>query len=729
MEIRRDTLKNQIIPSIFYDKDGKKIIESIQISLKNNSSSKIEILNRFEDLENYKDEGFWTFFTDFCNGCFGSEIQVNVSDDESFESMIKKLQEARFDHIFVEDDSMKIVNRELLSTYLRENIESDGNTLNLSCEDCYKLIVPHQKKYSANIRYHEPKEMKEYPNYFIKIEEDKLSVNIKSRKSRDAFFKGIKDFASEYTNEPIIEEFNTENLDSLNVNPHYFFPMLRDSGLFIKKVKFNNRLIYFNVGLKDLIDFDELIDSDYFLNSKMDFISFQNIEFIYSSLVDKKGHDFRFKVTTSLKDLGGNKYVKFMIIYYADNQLTEDIKSNIEQIFEQNGLHFNQSYELPSEYYINNIITDNNNLKSDYKKLQEIDPDGITLNKLIEEEVLNLDGEVTINLEKLHLFKNNILNELNGQTTSINQSEYKINDVSIDNKNRQTLTIRIIKNENDIANYKVIIYPDVRSYDKITSIILPHINYSYIIDKILNDNKEQALQHICTIIDLYLKNKYNLVLEKEANNSCTFLDDYCQNWKVIDSEITPQKAGNLVEKHLNVLLKFIYRNYLLIGGQSAPDGYLTLNNQNYILDSKQHKSISQGEYDKVVRYIYNYPLSQGLKSTNNGTFIICRGKIGNSLNMDARQTWQNCPEFNSQYILSFITIEYFLEIFKYIKESKVKSNPELLKQIYKSFNTIVSTSSTLNNSKDLIEREDTILRGITDSISEVIYTPTRRNQL
>jgi len=218
-------------------------------------------------------------------------------------------------------------------------------------------------------------------------------------------------------------------------------------------------------------------------------------------------------------------------------------------------------------------------------------------------------------------------------------------------------------------------------------------------------------------------------LEKEANNSCTFLDDYCQNWKAIDSEITPQKAGNLVEKHLNVLLKFIYRNYLLIGGQSAPDGYLTLNNQNYILDSKQHKSISQGEYDKVVRYIYNYPLSQGLKSTNNGTFIICRGKIGNSLNMDARQTWQNCPEFNSQYILSFITIEYFLEIFKYIKESKVKSNPELLKQIYKSFNTIVSTSSTLNNSKDLIEREDTILRGITDSISEVIYTPTRRNQL
>ena len=54
MEIRRDTLKNQIIPSIFHDKDGKKIIDSIQTNLKNNSSSKIEILNRFEVLEDYR---------------------------------------------------------------------------------------------------------------------------------------------------------------------------------------------------------------------------------------------------------------------------------------------------------------------------------------------------------------------------------------------------------------------------------------------------------------------------------------------------------------------------------------------------------------------------------------------------------------------------------------------------------------------------------------------------
>lgn len=320
-----------------------------------------------------------------------------------------------------------------------------------------------------------------------------------------------------------------------------------------------------------------MIDSDYFLNSKMDLLSFQTIEFIYSTLINDKGHDFKFKVQISLKDLGGNKYVKFMIHYYIDTYLTEDIKTEIKHIFAENGLHFDHSYELPAEYYINNIITGGQSFKSDYEKLLQLDSENIALSKLIDEEVLILNDEITLDSEKLPIFKNEILRELCGQTTSIYQSEYKVEDVFIDSKKRQTLTVRVIKNKHDISIYKVIIYPDVRGYDKITSIVLPNINYSYIISQILNDNKEQALQDICKMIDIYLKNKYNLVLEKEANNSYTFLRNYCNNWQQVDLKLKPQMAGNLVEKHLNVLLKFIYRNYLLIGGPNAPDGYLSLN--------------------------------------------------------------------------------------------------------------------------------------------------------
>lgn len=73
--------------------------------------------------------------------------------------------------------------------------------------------------------------------------------------------------------------------------------------------------------------------------------------------------------------------------------------------------------------------------------------------------------------------------------------------------------------------------------------------------------------------------------------------------------------------------------------------------------------------------------------------------------MDARRTWSDCSQFNSQYRLSFITIEYFLKIFEHIKDSKVKSNPKLLNQIYNSFNTIIFASGTMNDSKELIKKK------------------------
>lgn len=192
MEIGKESLANQIIPSIFYDKDGKKILESIQQGFDNNNLSKYVILNQFKSLKDYKDEVFWTRFVDFCNECFASTISVNVLDDTSFESMIKELLETRFDHIFIEDDSMEVINDKILRECLTENYESKENTLNLSCDDCYRLVVPYQKKYSANIRYHEPKDLDEFPNNLIKIKSNKLSVNIHSKKSRDAFLKASK---------------------------------------------------------------------------------------------------------------------------------------------------------------------------------------------------------------------------------------------------------------------------------------------------------------------------------------------------------------------------------------------------------------------------------------------------------------------------------------------------------------------------------------------------------
>ena len=731
MEITKETLSKKIIPSLFYNRTGTTILENIQTELENKGLSKSEILKKFNRLNEIRDGEFWTFFVEFFNEAFKSRVEVKVDNEDEFKEMILSLQKIKFDSTFIETDSMKVTNKDLLLEYLKDNFEIKEGVVNLSDDSIYRLVVPIKKKYSVNTSYYEPKELTSYPNNFIKIEGNKISIDMSYKSSRSAFFKGVKASIPEDSEETIIEEFVQDHLNNLKVDVHSFFKNLRLDGLYIKKAKFSNPSLYFNIGLKELIDFEELIDSDFFISSNMDLISFKKIQFLYSKLIGSKSHDFIINVDTLFKELGSNKYVKFLISFSSDKALDSSIENEVKEIFQKNGLYFDQSYELPSEYYINNIFHDIGSLKLAYEKLQQVDPENAVLKSLLDKNILTVtDGEITINTEELVDFKNETLKQLENEQITVEGNDYKILSVFVDDKKRQCLTIRITNNNShDTGQYDVIIYPDVRSYEKVTSIVLPHLNYAFIVNKILGEDKVSALNNICFCISLYLKNKYNLVLEKEANNSYTFLKNYSENWSTVDLDLTPQKAGNFVEMHLNILLKSIYRNYLLIGGKRAPDGYLSLLNNNYLLDSKQHTSIAQGEFDKVVRYVFTYSLSRGLRQTDYGVFVVCRGKIGNSLNQQARQTWQGCPQFNDNYKLAFLTIEYFLKIHELLKDSRVKSNPDLLKNIFESFHTIVSASTTMNNSSDLVEKEDTLLNGLEHSVREEAYTPQRQNQV
>ena len=79
------------------------------------------------------------------------------------------------------------------------------------------------------------------------------------------------------------------------------------------------------------------------------------------------------------------------------------------------------------------------------------------------------------------------------------------------------------------------------------------------------------------------------------------------NFKELEKKRTPAQLGGIVEKKLNILLKYLYRNYLLIGGPKKPDGYLFHNKKDtYLLDSKQHKDICIGEIDKIARYLFSF---------------------------------------------------------------------------------------------------------------------------
>ncbi len=729
MEINKESLQSKILPSLFYDRTGRKILKNVQTELSNRALSINKILEKFKELSDYKDEHFWTLFLEFFNGAFNSK--VGIGNKESFDAMILDIQKIKFDTIFVEDDAEKITNKELLIEYFKEEVESKEGVINLSDESVYRLVIPVKKVYSVNTSFYEPKELNEYPNNLIKIEGDRLSVNISGKLSRNSFFRKIRSSVLEESGGSIIEEFVPDHLDNLQIDTQSLFRNLKMKKLYITKVKFSNPSLYFNIGLRDLLDFQELMDPKFFMNSKMDLISFKEIRFLYSGRIGKNTHDFELTIKIIEKEVDENNFIKFMIYFAKDKLLSEKIEEEIIGIFNENGMNFNQSYELPAEYYLNNIFYEEKSVKQAYDKIQKIDPQNRIIEELIKGGILDLsDDTVSIDYKALDGFKNEMLSKLKNKQIALGGCDYKLLDSFIDKKGRQCLTIRLTNNKSDEASrYNIIIYPDVRTSQKITSIILKHFNYSLIIDKILVGEKDSALKIISTYVYLYLKNRYNLNLEKEANNAYDFLQEFCNDWEKFENKYGAQEAGNLIESFLNILLKSTYRNYLLIGGKNAPDGYLTLLGKNYLLDSKQHRSIALNEFDKIVRYLFTYPLSAGLKSTEQGVFIVCRAKIKSSLNKDARKNWEGSPAFNNQYKFGFVTVEYFLAIYDFFKNQKVKCDPEIIKRIFESFQNIVSASATMDSSSELIKMENTELNAISQSIKEITYTPQRKEQL
>ena len=739
IQINKENLKKKIIPSLLFDKTGRSFEECVRKRFEKDGPEKItykEIKDRFDEIgEDYKHTKFWTFFLEFFNDCYGSSVGLrqatngnsmlgsdstgledNLSDEE-LESLISELQRVKFDETFKEQDSIKIKNKELLHDFLYETYKSSKGVIYLSDKNTIRLVVPNPQHYYANADLHQPKGMKEYPNIFLKLEGNKLSLDMPKLK-RNAFFKKVEEF-EEDSGGQILEEFNQEHLESLKIDAKFFFRNLRSRGLIINKLKLLNPSLYFNIGLRELIDIEDLIDIDFFMNSKMDIIYFQKIDMTYPKLTEKnKKVDFKFSIRTEVKRSGQNNSVKFMITFSKNADFNEKIKKEIIDLFKQEGLCLDRAYELPTYYYVNEIMQEKGSLESNYNKIIKLEPNNNIINKLIEEKILNVD-EFSLDSSKLKKFKNNILSKLKGKSIELNEDiEYKIKSVHIDKKNRQNLVIRRTNNSDDTETYKVILHPFVRGSEKITSVVIQNMDYSSVIEQILNEKEDLALKFICKRVEFCLK-KHQIVLEKEANISCELLKRYMSN-----KDMDPEKIGNQVEKEVNILLKYIYKNFLSIGGSRAPDGYLTLLDEHYLLDSKYCKVISQTEYDKMIRYLSHYPLSDGLEETKNAVFIISRDKIKESLNPEAKKSWSKYPELN----IGYLTLEFLIKIFDILKTPKIGSDPKIVEKIFRGTQEIIKKSYKAEKIEELERIEDTILKEVSDSLKEIKHTPQRKNQ-
>lgn len=736
MELSKENIQNKILPSLFYEKDGRRILEEVKSCLSNNSLTLNKIKQDFNELLEIKDERFWGSFIKIFNQSFSCNLELkNYNLKNNFEEFINDLMRIKFDFIFKENDNKRIQDEILLNKYIKD-LEKKENVISITSKDNIKrIIVPFETEYFANALPNQPQKLKQYPNLLLKVEGNKISFNASDSKRICGIISNIE--SNKGKDGSILTDFNKDHFEKFDLDIKNYFTNLKDEGFCIKNIKFSNSLFYFNVGSKMIWDIERLINSDFYLNTPLDFICINQLKLVYNAEVEGKNKDVFILLTATIQDINENiKSVKFKLSFSKPKNLSESIKKEILSKFDNLGLKFEIAYDLPIEYYLNQLFNPDTNLPRLYKKIMEINPDNKLIKELLAQKVIIIsDEDIKLDHKKLNDFFIKSFNKIKGKIyySKLRNKSFCINEIFKDSKGRVRLKIKIFRDEDQKINeyHEVIIDNDVRGYDKILKIIFYNFDQAFLLNSISENKIDGALEYISLKADNYMQYEYNIQLEKEANACHKWLIEYCNNFKEWEKSQDPKKLGNKVEQKLNILLKFIFRNYFLIGGSRKPDGYLYISStdNSFLIDSKQHKNILIGEIDKVVRYLLGFTKEDNLPEAKTGILIICRGKLGDSLNKDAKDKWKESSEFGKGFDIGFISLEFLLKLFEFSKSSVLNSNSKLKNKIYESFEEIISKSKNLSNKDKLISIEQSKITNLQNLTNEEKYLPRRKEQL
>ncbi len=721
MEFNKENLKNEFIPSLFYGKDGKNILKVAQEYFKNNDLSINKITEKFDSSsEDFKYELFWKDLINIINGCYRSKLDVSDYDlNTNFDKLIYSLLKVKFDFEFDPKESKKISNKEALDRFLEKIKQGEGVIDIKSSDNIQRVILPYEKNYYANVNPNSPKKLKEYPNIFIKIKEDRIFLDCSSYKRLSGFINNIQSAGE--GQEKTLSEINHNNFEKLDVDVKNLFTNLKEEGFFPTQIRFNSPTFYFNTGSKLIIDYEKLIDSDFYLNSILDFINIEQLKLIYNENVNGKSKDFIVTIKAKCQDLDSSiKIIKYSIKFNNSKNLTPEIKKKILKKLKTIGLEDECSYDLPAEYYVNKLLHSSGDLKKIYNRILELDKENIIINKLSEHKVINISGEdIKVDLEKLSQVLLESFAKLKNLNYNADQEQFVISRSFIDDKGRLSLDFKLFDDEKRINQfYQAIIYDDVRDYDKILKIVIYNLDQAFVINNLFHDKKNEVLQYLYLKIKNYLNYEYNLQLEKESISAHRYLEDYSKKFSEWEKEKDAKILGGIVEKKLNILLKYLYRNYKPLGGPRKPDGYLFINNNGrYLFDSKQHKNIYQGEIDKIARYLFTFD-SEELEGAKEGVLIICRGKLGKTLNKLAIDEWKKSDYFSKEYSISFLSLEFILKIYELIKKPQTHIDLRIKQKILDSLLSILNKSKSISKKETLINLENKTLENLEKIIDE-----------
>ena len=273
-------------------------------------------------------------------------------------------------------------------------------------------------------------------------------------------------------------------------------------------------------------------------------------------------------------------------------------------------------------------------------------------------------------------------------------------------------------------------------YKKLTHVVLEDFNFYNLLRDVLEGNYEKAQKEVYYKTIAYLTYYHSEVLEKESNLAYNSLKNFLNILRESSDSSKRTRIGSKIEENVNVILKYLYGNFIPYGGKNKPDGVLILVDESensikthiYIIDCKQRKEISRKEVRKMKDYLENFPDKEQLPKTNNGIFIISEVALKkNSLNYRARKELSN-----EKLKFGVITVEFLLNLFEIYRHHRflIESSDNLRKELKRVFIEAFDKSLNIKTIEDLRKSEQEIIDNLKTRIKNYIpnYYPQRRKE-
>ncbi|MBN2489156.1 MAG: hypothetical protein JXA98_09015 [Methanosarcinaceae archaeon] len=740
MEYNEQTIRTKIIPHLFFTRNGDRLFDSAKTYFDDNCIKWEHLLHEIKTAS-LDDKLFWKKLIDILRIVYDENIDYNeaINEFKDTNKFINKLLILRFDYEFTADENFSIENIESFNLFLQEKIDTDENLI-INENGITRIALVNIKSESGYFSPFEPGTIELYPISLIKIDQQNKKLAIHGyKRRRTTFVNQINEF-----DENLICKHEITELLPLKFNTAHLFSVLREKDIFLKKI--NLKCSYFNLNLSvtgdNILEIDEFINPEFIFNDLPDLLKIKEMQFIYPYEIKEKKEikEIIFKVSINENGQQRNgleeKYFIFslnIMSKYKDIDIS-DAEDKIVHEIENIGMKIGKAYKMPSSYYFSNLINSSNHSKKKYLKILKEDADAKpVIMHLFENKVItDTDDSLIFDIEKYSNILSSIFSSLKGAKGDFSTESFEILGI-VQQKKRIELRIKLYCDDKNsrYTNYYTVLFGFNTRYkknEKVHNIIISDLNTYSILSYYLNGKSNKILEYLYQNIKTYLVYNYKQLLEKESSFACHWLSRYLENPDEFKKDDTATKSGYFVQEKTDVLLKYLFGNYLAISGKNSPDGIICLkDNEAFIVDCKQHKTLSKAELVKVRDYALSYRKDEVIHTIKGGILVITKKIIENgSLNPNTR----NDILKDDVVSLNFLSLEFILNLYEILSQ-KFLIAPEIRTFIRDCGLEVIKKSQGVKTVSDLSKIETNEISKLRSQIEiyEKYHYPTQKELL